>query len=192
MRDALPREKVGHAVALMSATLGIGMGMGPPLSGVLSGRFGFTSIFVTNASGGLVLTLAVLLLVPESVVRTPARFDYLGALLLSTGLATGLLAVSVAGDRGWTSGDVLGLPVVSGLTLALWFRHGLRVSDPLVDLRTAARRTVLLTNLASAFVAFGVYVNLLATAQHLQMPAATGYGFDMTVTGAGLVMMPSP
>ena len=34
MRDELPKEKVGSAVALMSATLGIGAALGLPLSGV--------------------------------------------------------------------------------------------------------------------------------------------------------------
>ena len=45
MRDSLPRERVSFAVALMSATLGIGMALGLPLSGVLYGHFGFDSIF---------------------------------------------------------------------------------------------------------------------------------------------------
>ena len=45
MRDSLPRERVGFAVALMSATLGIGTALGLPLSGVLYGHFGFGSVF---------------------------------------------------------------------------------------------------------------------------------------------------
>ncbi|CUR58828.1 Major facilitator superfamily MFS_1 [metagenome] len=191
MRDALPRERVGFAVALMSATLGIGMSLGLPLSGVLYGNFGFESIFWVAAAGGVLLTVAVLALVPESTVRTPGRFDFLGAVLLSVALAAALLAVSKGGDWGWGSGEVLGLLGVSAVALVVWFPYELRVNDPMVDLRTAARRPVLLTNLASIGVAFALFVNLLASGQQLQMPPSTGYGFGLSVTQAGLAMMPA-
>ena len=191
MRDSLPRERVGFAVALMSATLGIGMALGLPLSGVLYGHLGFDSIFWVGAIGGVLLTVAVLRLVPESGVRTPGRFDYLGALLFSLALTSTLLAVSRGGDWGWGSRKVVGLLCVSVLTLLIWFPYELRVNDPMVDLRTAARRPVLLTNIASIGVAFALFVNLLASGQQLQMPTATGYGFGLTVTQAGLAMMPA-
>jgi MFS family permease len=192
MRDSLPRERVGFAVALMSATLGIGMALGLPLSGVLYGHFGFDSIFWVAALGGALLTVAVLRWVPESGVRTPGRtFDYLGAVLFSLALASALLVISKGGDWGWGGRSVVGLLCVSFLTLLVWFPYELRVNDPMVDLRTAARRPVLLTNIASIGVAFALFVNLLASGQQLQMSTATGYGFGLTVTQAGLAMMPA-
>jgi MFS family permease len=45
MRDELPKEKIGSAVALMSATLGIGSALGLPLAGILYEAFGWHSIF---------------------------------------------------------------------------------------------------------------------------------------------------
>jgi MFS family permease len=161
-----PKERVGFAVALMSATPGIG-----------------------NALGGL-LTVAVLLFVPESAIRTPGRFDFLGAALISVALASALLGISKAGDWGWGSSEVLGLVALSAVVLAAWFPYELRVNDPMVDLRTAARRPVLLTNIASVLVAFALYANFLASGQQLQMPTGSGYGFGLSVTHAGLAMMP--
>ena len=76
MRDELPKEKMGSAVALMSATLGIGSAMGLPLAGVLYESLGWASIFWVSAAAGTLLLLAVVLVVPESKVRTPGRFDY--------------------------------------------------------------------------------------------------------------------
>ena len=87
MRDELPKEKMGSAVALMSATLGIGSAMGLPLAGVLYESLGWASIFWVSAAAGTLLLLAVVLVVPESKVRTPGRFDYAGALVLSAALA---------------------------------------------------------------------------------------------------------
>jgi len=191
MRDSLPRERVGFAIALMSATLGIGMALGLPLSGVLYSSFGFASVFWVAAIGGVLLAVAVLRLVPESTVRTPGRFDYLGAVLFSLALAAMLLAISKGGDWGWGSRGVVRLLCVGFLVLLVWFPYEMRCNDPMVDLRTAARRPVLLTNLASIGVAFALFVNLLASGQQLQMPTATGYGFGLTVTQAGLAMMPA-
>jgi MFS family permease len=191
MRDELPRERVGFAVAFMSATLGIGAALGLPLSGVLYGSFGFASLFYVTAAAGALLIVGVLVFVPESSVRTRGRFDYLGAVLLSIALACALLAVSKASDWGWGSTEVLGLIAVSVVTLVGWVPYQLWVNDPMVDLRTAARRPVLLTNIASVFVAFSLYVNTLSSGQQLQMPTRSGYGFGLSVTQAGLAMMPA-
>ena len=60
MRDELPREKVGSAVALMSATLGIGSALGLPLSGLIYENLGWQAIFWISAATGAVLIIAVL------------------------------------------------------------------------------------------------------------------------------------
>ena len=67
----------------------------------------------------------------------------------------------------------------------------LRVNQPMVDLRTSAQRPVLMTNLASIFAGMAMFVNMLVTVQVLQQPTATGPGFGLGVTAAGLAMVPS-
>ena len=59
MRDELPKEKIGSAVALMSATLGIGSALGLPLAGMLYESLGWHSIFWVAAAAGLLLLIAV-------------------------------------------------------------------------------------------------------------------------------------
>ena len=54
----------------MSATLGIGGAMGLPLAGVLHQGLGWASIFWVSAAAGTLLLVAVVLVVPESKVRT--------------------------------------------------------------------------------------------------------------------------
>ena len=191
MRDELPKEKMGSAVALMSATLGIGSAMGLPLAGLLYESLGWTSIFWVSAAAGTLLLLAVVLVVPESKVRTPGRFDYAGALVLSGALGSLLLAISKGGTWGWGSEPVLLLFLAAALLLAVWIPYELRVGQPMVDLRTTARRPVLMTNLASLLIGFAMFANMLLTTQQLQLPAATGYGFELNVITAGLCMVPS-
>lgn len=191
MRDELPKEKMGSAVALMSATLGIGSALGLPLAGVLYEGLGWESIFWVAAGAGTLLLLAVVLVVPESKVRTPGRFDYAGALVLSAALGSLLLAISKGGSWGWGSEPVLLLFLAAAVLLAAWVPYELKVGQPMVDLRTSARRPVLMTNLASLLIGFAMFANMLLTTQQLQLPAATGYGFQLNVITAGLCMVPS-
>ncbi|MDT0201567.1 MFS transporter [Nocardioides sp. AE5] len=191
MRDELPPNRVSFGVALMSATLGIGTALGLPLSGLLYQHWGWSSLFWVSGAGSLLVLVAVALLVNESRVKTPGRFDLPGALLLSVALTAFLLAVSKGGSWGWTSPAVVGLLALTVAVGAFWVPFELRVKDPMVDLRTAARRPVLLTNVASVLIALAMYVNMLITITILELPEALEHGIGMDVSAAGLAMVPS-
>lgn len=191
LRDELPKAKVAGATALMSATLGVGAALGLPLSGVMFEHFGWTSIFWMSALAGAALFAAVLAVVPESPVRTAGRFDFGGALLLSTALVGLLLAISKGGTWGWTDGRTLTAAAISVVAFAVWFPFELRVNQPMVDLRTSARRPVLLTNICALLVGIAMYGNMLSTTQQLEMSTATGYGHGLSVLMAGLYMVPA-
>jgi MFS family permease len=191
MRDELPKERVSSAVALMSATLGIGAALGLPLAGIVSESLGWHANFWLSAIVGVLLLAAILIVIPESRVRTGGSFDYLGAVLLSLALTGLLLVISKGGSWGWGSQPVIVLFLVAVGALAAWVPFELRVGQPLVDLRTSARRPVLLTNAASVMLGFAMFANLLLTTQELQIPPITGYGFGLPVITAGLAMVPS-
>jgi MFS family permease len=190
MRDELPREKVAGGIALMSATIGIGAAMGLPLAGVLYEAFGWPSLFWSTALVGTLLMVAIQLLVDESRVRLPGRFDVAGAIVLSVSLASFLLAISKGASWGWGSGEVIGLLVLAAVSMAIWIPLQLKVAHPMVDLMTSTRPPVLLTNIATFFVGFAMFINGLVTAQELQLPAATGFGQELDTTTAGLAMVP--
>ncbi|MDM7989198.1 MFS transporter [Arthrobacter sp. zg-Y877] len=191
LRDALPQQKIAGAVALMSASFGIGSALGLPLAGLVYERLGWQATFWVVGVVGIVLIAAVVVFVPESNVRAPARFDYAGAVLLSAGMTAVLLAITKGGVWGWTSYPVLGLFAAAAVAFALWFPAELRNGQPLVDLRTSARRPVLLTNIGAVLVGFSMYANMLVTTQQLQLSGETGYGFGLSVLTAGLTMIPS-
>ncbi len=189
LRDLLPRTRVGSAVALMSATLGIGAALGMPLSGLLYEGFGWESVFWFSAASGGVFIVGTLLAVDESPVRSPARFDLAGALMLSVILTATLLVISKA-DR-WELAVIVALIGIAGVGFAVWIPLQLRVGNPMVDLRTMTKRPVLLTNLATLFVTSATFINMLLTTQQVQAPTASGYGFGLSAVGAGLVMLPA-
>ena len=190
MRDVLPPERVGGAIALMSATLGVGGAIGLPVSAVVAEHASWLALFWLAAGLGLAALVLVALVVPESGVTTPGRFDVVGAVGLGIGLVCLLLGIVKGGTWGWASPATLGLLAAAVVVLLVWGVVQLRIRDPLVDLRVTARRPVLFTNLASVVAGFAMFGTSLVFPQLLQAPAATGYGLGLSMPEAGLVMAP--
>ncbi|MCX4574678.1 MFS transporter [Streptomyces sp. NBC_01571] len=190
MRDMLPREKLGSAMALMSSSIGVGGGLALPLSALVAQHADWHSLFFLAAGLGVVSIVLTLVAVPESPMRAEGTFDVLGAIGLSAGLVLFLLPITKGSDWGWSSGTTLGLFGASAVVLVLWGVMELRVKAPLVDLRTTVRRSVLFTNLASIMVGVSFYVVSLVLPQLLQLPEATGYGLGQSMVVAGLCVAP--
>jgi EmrB/QacA subfamily drug resistance transporter len=190
IRDTFPREKVAGGIGLLSATFGIGGGIGLPLAGVLIDHTDVSVIFWL----GLIAVPAAFAahrLIPPSPSVERARIDWLGAALLSAALVALLLGVTEANDWGWTSGKTLGL-IAAGLVLGVvWVWVEARQPEPLVDMRLMRRRAVATTNLAGLLVGFAMFSAFLLIPQFAQAPESTGYGFGMSVTSSGLLLVPS-
>lgn len=121
LRDELPPERRGSAVALMSSTVGIGAALGLPLAALVVQYADWHTMFwLTGALGALGVT-AVWWAVKESPVRQPGRFDIPGTLGLAVGLVCLLLGVSQGGQWGWGSARVVGLFLGAVVVLALWW-----------------------------------------------------------------------
>ncbi|GAA5042478.1 MFS transporter [Nocardia callitridis] len=191
MRDELPPERVGSAMAIMSATLGVGGAIGLPVAAAIAQHADWHVLFWTSAALGVVCAVLVFVFVPESPVRTPARFDFGGAVGLSIALLALLVAISKGADWGWISTRILVLFAVSLVVFLAWGAFELRQRSPLVDLRVSARPRVLFTNMASIAVGFALYGMSLTFPQLLMAPKETGYGFGLSMITAGLALAPT-
>ncbi|MFF7969597.1 MFS transporter [Streptomyces sp. NPDC007903] len=190
LRDELPPQRRGSAVALMSSTVGIGAALGLPLAALVVQYADWHTMFWLTSALGALGVAATWWAVRESPVRESGRFDMVGALGLAVALVSLLLAVSQGGQWGWTSPAVLGLFAAFAAVLALWWRHQLRTARPLVDLRLVTRPRVGLSHVAALLTGFAFYANSLVTAQLVQAPRASGYGLGLSIVATGLCLLP--
>jgi MFS family permease len=190
MRDELPAGRLGSATALMSASLGIGAALGLPIAALVADNFNWHILFWGSAAFGAVALALVLVLIPESRVRTGGRFDLVGGLGIAAGLFSLLLAISKGASWGWGSSTTLGLFAAAVMILVAWGFFELRTTQPLVNLRTTARRQVLFTNLAALAFGFSLFAIQLIIPQILQLPTQTGYGLGRSLLVVGLAMAP--
>jgi len=199
IRDEFPEERWSTAMGGVSATLGVGGGLGIVGAGLILDHGSWRWLFALSAAIGLAALVMVWRFIPESPVRTPSRVDVPGALLLSGALIALLVALTEGQPRGWGSPFIVGLFVAAAVLLAAWVRVESRVADPMVDLRMLARRAVLFTNLTAALSGFALYATWVLLPTFYQLPATlppelrplADYGFGTSVTVAGLWMLPT-
>ena len=105
--DVFPREERGKAIAIWSATAGVGIGLGPFIGGLLLEWMSWSAVFWLNVPIVVVALAAGQRLVPESRDPEPGRFDLVGAGLSVATLVTLVYAIIEATPRGWSDPLVL-------------------------------------------------------------------------------------
>jgi MFS family permease len=190
LRAAIPADRVGSAMGLISSSLGVGGALGLPLSAVIAQKTDWHALFWGASVLGVIAMLLFYFLVPSIPATSADRFDPLGFVLLTTALVTLLLPISKGSTWGWTSSTTLSLFVVSLVVFAVFARWQFRTTAPMVDLRTTLRRPVLTTNIAAILVCFSMFALSLVAPQVLELPKETGYGLGQSMLQAGLWMAP--
>jgi MFS family permease len=190
VRDEFPIDRVRSSIGLISATAGVGGGLGLVMGGLLVDHASYHWIFWIGAVVAGLAAVAAELLIPESPVRTPGRVDVRGAAILGIGLALPLYAIAKANTWGWGSGKTLGLIAAGLVVLGVWVAVERRTAEPLADIATLARPPVLMTNIATLLTGFGMFGSFILIPQLAEAPASTGYGFGASATHAGLLMVP--
>ncbi|MFJ1754511.1 MFS transporter [Kitasatospora sp. NPDC088134] len=193
VRDELPKQKVTGGVAAISASMGVGSGLGLVATGLLLEHWSYKSIFWMGLVFGLLAVALVVLRVPaDPVVDKEGGADPLGALTLAGWLSALLIAVSQGNHWGWTSNRTLGLFAVAAVVALLWIVVESKVAHPLVDLSMMARPAVAFTNISGLLIGFGMYGSFMVISNFAQTPEKLAhYGFTATVLHAGIMLLPS-
>ena len=180
--DPLARAR---AIGVWGAGSGLGIAVGPLIGGIVVSGLGWRWTFGLSAIAAIGLAVAALAFVPRDRPSAPAaRFDHLGALLVTAVLATLVFGLIEGPVRGWASPAVLSAfaatVALAGAFVAAERRH----PAPLVDLELVRRPVFAAANLAAATVMFV----LLATSVYLSDFLQT-FRHD-TPMAAGLALLP--
>ncbi|OZM78883.1 MFS transporter [Pseudonocardia sp. MH-G8] len=158
----------------------------------LAAEFGFQVLFVVAAVVAATMTVCVVLVIPESRVRTPGRIDFAGALLLGGGLAGVLSYISLGSEFGWLAVGPLALLLAGAAALARWFLVSSRKPEPLIDIRNLGLPLVL--TLLVLFLAAGSYqsvLQLIPLVADVSASQQLGYGLADQTSLALLFAMPA-
>lgn len=192
LHDVLPPQKVGASIALMSSSLGVGGAIGLPIAAAVIEYTDWRTLFWSVGLITVVVGALIWRIVPAPVERSSATpFDYVGVVGLSVILISILLAISKGPEWGWTSTATLGLFGVAIVATPIWVWRELRTRSPLVNVRLALHRTVLVTNVASVMIGFSLFAQSLVVPQLMQLPLGTGYGLGLSMLQMALWIAPS-
>ena len=189
-RRHLPGIQAAKAIALLSVTAAVGVGLGYPVTGLLAEVSDYHLAFWFGAFVvGLALVASLIVLPGKSRVASKP-FDVFGAAMLSVAVTALIVMLSEASDWGWTSLPTLGLLAVAVIVGAIWARYELHHRHPLVELRQAKHRMVLTADLAGLLMSMAMYLYLPIIVEFIQVPKSEGYGFGVSVVIAGCSLIP--
>ncbi|OEJ27342.1 arabinose ABC transporter permease [Streptomyces agglomeratus] len=168
--------------ATVGTVAGIGIAVGPTVSGALVGAFGWRTAFLVFAVAGVVIVSATFLM-SESRATARPHLDKAGAVTFIAALGLVMFAVTQGGQAGWASPRVLA-PLLGGLALiALFVRVERRAARPMLDLALLRNRRFMGWIVGATSVAIGSTGVMIFFPTYLQ--GANG----LTAGDAGLVML---
>jgi EmrB/QacA subfamily drug resistance transporter len=192
--DLYPPRERAKLGGLFGSTFGLASVIGPLIGGFFTDLptahllgyevAGWRWVFYINLPlAGLALFM-ILARMPRLTHRTGGKIDFAGAGLLLTTFVPLLLALSWGGTAGWAAPHILGLFVLSVVSLiAFLFVEG-RVANPIISLSLFKNRTFATANL-SAFLMFMAFMGMVSF-----LPLYMQLGLGLPATTSGLAMMP--
>ncbi len=189
-RDEMPSARRSLGFGLISGSYGVGSVAGYLMSGVIVDHLSYEWIFWLGLIAIATTGLCAIIVVPESEVKTPARVDWVGAVLFVAGLGAALLGVSEGVHWGWGAARVLALIAAGVALLAGWVQWERTTPAPLVDLRLFRRRAIWTINVVGIATSFGLYSVLLLIPKLAQTPKSVGYGFGASASTATYYLLP--
>jgi MFS family permease len=180
-----------RAFALMGTMAGIGIAIGPTLSGLLITATGWRGGFVVFALIGLLVAVGGTRL-RES--RSPGgSADWLGSVLFVVALSILMYAVLEAPAFGWADPRIVGALVIGLLALVVFAIVQRRAHAPVLDPALVTNRQFMAWCLATVTTSIGFLGVLVFLPTYLQ--AATGLspavaGLTMLLLTAPVLMMP--
>jgi EmrB/QacA subfamily drug resistance transporter len=170
------------ALGVWGAVGGFGAAAGVLLGGVFTESLSWEWIFFVNVPVGISAAAVTPFLLRESRGSLAQRFDALGAVLVTGGLATTVFAITQANDYGWGSAKTIGLFAAAVALLVSFVAVELRSTDPLMSFSIFRIKTVAGANAAGLILGTAVMSMFLMLTLYMQQvlgfsPLKTGISY---------------
>ena len=188
LRDEVPPERLIRSMALISAMLGLGGGLGLVVTGLLMTNDGasYQRVFWFCAIVTALVTIPAAVVIPDRSEQSDGRVDWWGGLGLAVGLSGVLLAVTRGRTWGWLSPATLTAAALGAAVLAAWWSRSRRMAEPLISTSLLRHRPILLVNAATLMVGMGLYFSFLGLTDFVEAPRHDGYGFGASILDASV------
>jgi EmrB/QacA subfamily drug resistance transporter len=183
LTSVTPPDQRGKTIGIYTTSVYLGLSMGPFLGGILTGTFGWRSIFLVNIPIGILAVVLIgLFLKGEWADCRGERFDLGGAIQYGLTLVCVMYGFSLLPDR---EGFIL---VIAGTVMLLVFiAREFRIGYPLWDIRMFAKNRVFLFSNLAALINYGA---TFAVTFFLSLYFQYTMGFSPEHAGMILVVQP--
>ncbi|MBB2946245.1 EmrB/QacA subfamily drug resistance transporter [Actinoplanes lutulentus] len=187
MAAMIPPRELGRYSGMFGAVFGVGTIAGPLIGGVLvdTSWLGWRWCFLIGVPFSLIAIALLQKTLHLPVVRREVSIDWLGALLITSGVSTLLIWSTLAGDKfDWASWQTAAMVAAGLALLALAVLVESRAKEPIIPLRIFRHRTVTLAIVASVLVGVAMFGGTVFLSQYFQI------SLGKSPTVAGLMGLP--
>ena len=178
--NAVDSGRRAAAIGALFGAANVGTALGPFLGGLLTEQLSWRWVFLLNvplAAIAIAFCLRWLPSTPPAGAKT--RIDWLGLVLVSSGIVALAYAADRGGEWGWTSPAMVGLLVLAAALIVAFTMVERRVRDPLINLQLFRNRPFVLITVGGTIANVVYAVTVLSTTIYLQ----EGRGLSPIVAG---------
>ncbi|WP_168733967.1 DHA2 family efflux MFS transporter permease subunit [Metabacillus sediminilitoris] len=182
----VPIEKRGSAMGTIGIVITFAPAIGPTLSGIIVEHFSWRVLFYGVLPIALIVIIFAYVKLKNVTETTNPKIDPISLLLSTLGFGGIVYGFSSSGEgnEGWSSNEVL-IPIAIGVvSLVLFTWRQLKISQPLLDLRTFKYNIFRMSTLIMMIVMMAMFSAMMLLPIFLQN--ALGY----SPLEAGLIMLP--
>ena len=182
--NAVAKDHRAVAIGALFGIANIGTALGPFIGGLLTEQLSWRWVFFLNVPLSAVAVFCCLRWLPSmSPAGATARIDWLGLMLVSSGIVAVAYAVDRAGEWGWSSPKLIGLLALAVVLFVIFIVVEQRVRDPLIELSLFRNQAFVLITVGGTIANIVYTVTVLCTTIYLQE------GRGLSPIAAGLVFL---
>jgi MFS family permease len=193
LTDIFPKEKLATAQGAIAGATAISAALGLVVGAYVVQDLGWQSAFHTAAIASVGLFAVVVVVLRKDAPCIKCKIDYIGASMLSVGIALVLVYITEGPTLGWYSLEEIAF-LIPGLALTIsFFIFESKIAEPLIRIDLLKIKNVLVANLIGVVEGLANFLMFFAILTYAELPKPFGLGSDIIATGLtlapGTIMM---